>query len=425
MIRMIPGWINRPPKNRKPWLPIAAGASLIFLGVGLLWIAKHRHVVPALPLKVQALPVVVSTGTIGVDGSLSQSLGLAGVRPIESAQVQKTLNPLFNVRHSNPKDHFEITLSTTGHLLQLVYWPNSFEYFTVTRSSAGLFSATSGKVPVEGSVVGINGRIQGSLWDAMKSQGVPPEMIVRFAELFGWRIDFLTEPRLGDQYSMVWKRSYGNGAERDENILAASYTGRESGTLCAYPLAGEYYDAEGNSLRGEFLRAPLVYRRISSYFTEHRYHPILKIYRPHHGIDYAAPYGTPASSIADGVVISKGWEGGLGNELRVRHTGSYVSIYGHLKSYARNIHIGSHVKQGQVIGYVGSTGLSTGPHLHFGFERDGHLINFFSLKMKNSRKTVPSPERQHFEEIKKQAQTLFAQLLPGKPIQMVQKEGTP
>ncbi len=192
----------------------------------------------------------------------------------------------------------------------------------------------------------------------------------------------------------------------------------KKGALYAFPLAGEFYDADGNSLKGEFLRAPLVYRRISSYFTEHRYHPILRIYRPHHGIDYAAPSGTPASSIADGVVIAKGWEGGLGNELRVRHSGSYVSIYGHLRGYARGIHVGSHVKQGQVIGYVGSTGLSTGPHLHFGFERDGKLINFFSLKMTNSRKTFLQRNVRTFEEIKKHAQALFAQLSqPGASLQ--------
>ena len=355
--------------------------------------------------------VIVSTGTIGEEGSLSQSMGLAGVPPMEAAQVERTLRPLFNPRYSKPKHSYEIIRSTSGHFIQMTYRPNAFEYFVVTRSTSGVFAASAGKIQSEQTLAGVNGQIQGSLWDAMSRQGVSPEMIIRFAELFSWRMDFLTEPRVGDTYKMVWKRSSGNGAIRDEDILCAAYTSRERGELYAFPLAGEYYDAEGNSLRGEFLRAPLVYRRISSYFTEHRYHPILRYYRPHHGIDYAAPFGTPASSIADGVVIAKGWEGGLGNELRVRHSGSYVSIYGHLQGYPRGIHIGSHVKQGQVIGYVGSTGLSTGPHLHFGFEQDGQADQFLQDETQAIlARAFPSPERQHFEDIKKQAFALFAQL---------------
>lgn len=285
--------------------------------------------------------------------------------------------------------------------------------------------ASASKITLEESTVGVSGQIQGSLWDAMTRQGVPPEMIIRFAELFSWRLDFLTEPRKGDTYKLIWKRNHGNGAIRDTDIICASYISHEKGEFFAYPLAGEYFDTDGNSLKGEFLRAPLVYRRISSYFTEHRFHPILRIYRPHHGIDYAAPAGTPASSIADGIVIAKDWGGGLGNELRVRHAGSYVSIYGHLRGYARGIHIGSHVKQGQVIGYVGSTGLSTGPHLHFGFERDGQLINFFSLKMKNSRRSIPPAERQHFEQIKQSDGALLAQLAqPGAPLQVLSANPT-
>jgi murein DD-endopeptidase MepM/ murein hydrolase activator NlpD len=389
--------------------------GLLFLPLLSVFVSCKRRPVPSLP---PPEAVIVSSGTIGEGGSLSDSLGQTGIPPTESAQVQITLKPLFNPRYSKAKDKYEVVRSTTGHFVQLTYWPNSFDYFTVTRSTSGMLSAAKGKVSAEPIIAGVNGKIQGSLWDAMSRQGVPPEMIIRFAELFSWRIDFLTEPRVGDTYKLVWKRSLGNGAIRDDAILCASYTSREKGELAAYPLAGDYFDGDGNSLKGEFLRAPLVYRRISSYFTEHRFHPILRYYRPHHGIDYAAPAGTPASSIADGVVIAKGWEGGLGNELRVRHNGSYVSIYGHLRGYPKGIHIGTHVRQGQVIGYVGSTGLSTGPHLHFGFERDGKLINFFTLKMKNSRKHVPQPEHQHFEQIKKDSQALFAQLAQvGGPLQ--------
>jgi len=364
--------------------------------------------------------VYTSTGTIGVHGSLSDSLGASGVPAIEAAQIERTLKPLFNPRYSKARDYYQVQVSTAHHFVQMTYWPNSFDYFTVIRSSTGTFTASAGKVALEESIVGVSGQIQGSLWEAMVTQETPPEMIYRFAELFGWRIDFLTEPRKGDTYKLVWKRHSGNGAIKDGDIVCAYYGSREKGELYAYPLAKEYFDQDGNSLRGEFLRAPLAYRRISSRFTEHRFHPILRYYRPHHGIDYSAARGTPAVSIGEGVVIGKGYEGGLGNEVKIRHAGSYVSIYGHLMGYAKGIHEGAHVKQGQVVGYVGSTGLSTGPHLHFGFERDGQLINFLSLKMQANRKSIPSPERSHFEQIKNDAKILLDQLTqPGNPLKVL------
>ena len=354
---------------------------------------------------------------------MSQALGNAGVVPLEAAQIERAMKPVFNPRNSQEKDHYEIHRSTDGHFHQLIYWPKvfrDFEYVTVRTSTGGPFIASRMEIPHDETLAGVSGDIHESLEKSMANQGVPREVIYRLADIFGWRIDFLTEPREGDVYKIVWRRYLGKSATRDGEIISALYRGKETGEVYAFRLAGDYFDQGGESLRGEFLRAPLQYRRISSYFTEHRYHPILKFFRPHHGIDYAAPFGTPASSIADGVVIAKGWEGGLGNELRVRHAGSYVSIYGHLSGYPRGIHVGAHVKQGQVIGYVGSTGMSTGPHLHFGFERDGRLINFFSLKMKNSRKSVPLPERPHFEKIKKNAQVLFDQLAkPGAPLQVL------
>jgi len=408
-------WVQRHPTGTPLRIKAALLLVLVIAG-GLIFLGwkyfRAMDLHRPLPKSTPPVPsIIISTGTIGTGGSLSDSLGQTGLSAMDISQVERALRPLFNPRYSKPKDVYEVRLSTTGQFHKLTYWPTPFEYFTVARSSSGMMEASASKVALTESTVGVSGQIQGSLWDAMSRQGVPPEMVIRFAELFSWRIDFLTEPRKGDTYKMAWKRRRGNGAIRDTDIVCASYSSREKGDLYAYLLAGEYFDADGNSLKGEFLRAPLAYRRISSYFTEHRFHPILRIYRPHHGIDYAAPAGTPASSIADGVIISKGWEGGLGNELRVRHAGSYVSIYGHLRGYPRGIRIGSHVKQGQVIGYVGSTGLSTGPHLHFGFERDGQLVNFFRLKMKNSRRSIPPAERQHFEEIKQNAAALFTKLV--------------
>jgi murein DD-endopeptidase MepM/ murein hydrolase activator NlpD len=137
----------------------------------------------------------------------------------------------------------------------------------------------------------------------------------------------------------------------------------------------EYYDCDGNSVRRVFLKSPLNYRRISSYFSNRRFHPILKTYRPHHGVDYAAPTGTPVVSIGDGRVTKAGWNGGMGNYVEIRHNNIYTSCYGHLSRYGRGVRGGVRVKQGQIIGYVGSTGLSTGPHLDFRVKKYGSYVN--------------------------------------------------
>ncbi|HIC90700.1 MAG TPA: M23 family metallopeptidase, partial [Syntrophaceae bacterium] len=138
---------------------------------------------------------------------------------------------------------------------------------------------------------------------------------------------------------------------------------------------GDYYDSEGRCLRKQFLKSPLRYKRISSYFSRRRFHPILKIYRPHLGIDYAAPVGTPVESIGDGKIEFIGWKGDYGRFIRVKHNRNYITTYGHLSRFAKGLKKGSRIKQGQVIGYVGSTGLATGPHLDFRMIRNGRFVN--------------------------------------------------
>jgi murein DD-endopeptidase MepM/ murein hydrolase activator NlpD len=137
----------------------------------------------------------------------------------------------------------------------------------------------------------------------------------------------------------------------------------------------DYYDEKGNSLRKVFLKSPLRYSRISSGFSKRRLHPILKIYRPHPGVDYAAPTGTPVVAVGDGRVISRRWKNGYGRFIAIRHNSRYVTTYGHLYRYASKIEVGSNVKQGQVIGYVGASGLATGPHLDFRMKKDGRFVN--------------------------------------------------
>jgi hypothetical protein len=359
--------------------------------------------------------IQVSSGSIGTGGSLSSALGQEGFSALQISSIERALRPIFNSRYAQAKHVYEVHRSSGGGLVRFVYRPDPFERYVVTPSSGGAFTAAIVKEPLEESIVGVGGELKTSLWESMIRQEVPPEMIYRFAEIFSWRFDFLTEPRQGDAYKMVWRRYRGNSATRDGEIVTAYYKSKDKGELWAFPVGNEFYDADGDSLHGEFLRAPLAYRRISSVFTEKRYHPILRYYRPHHGIDYSAARGTPVVSVGDGVVIEmrRGYNKGLGTEVRVRHAGSYQSVYGHLHNFAKGLRVGSRVKQGQVIGYVGSTGLSTGPHLHFGFERSGQMINFLNLRVKDNRKKVPASERSRFQRVKAECESLLAQLKEG------------
>ena len=206
----------------------------------------------------------------------------------------------------------------------------------------------------------------------------------QFVRIFRHRIDFHTWTRPGDYYAFVCEYledSFGNA--RYGKILVAKYVGRVVRADAVY-YKGAYYDSKGYSLTGTFLaspidagwlRAPLRYKRISSRYTWHRRHPILGIVRPHLGVDYAAPMGTPIRSVADGVVIWKGWIGGYGRTVKIRHKGGIISQYAHMSRYASGLRVGQRVKKGQVIGYVGMSGLATGPHLDFRIKVNGRFVN--------------------------------------------------
>jgi murein DD-endopeptidase MepM/ murein hydrolase activator NlpD len=200
--------------------------------------------------------------------------------------------------------------------------------------------------------------------------------VLQFADIFAWTVDFLTECRRGDRFRLLYVQETGNGAT---DVLAAAYAQRDT-THIGLSLPREdggtdYYTPTGTNLRKAFLRSPLNYRRISSRFSYSRYHPILKIRRPHLGVDYAAPTGTPVVSVADGKVSFAGWKGGYGRYVKIKHTGGCYTAYGHLSRFARGVRKGARVSQGQVIGYVGSTGLSTGPHLDYRVQMQGRYVD--------------------------------------------------
>ena len=224
--------------------------------------------------------------------------------------------------------------------------------------------------------------IESSLWNAMAGNGLPTELALELSDIYAWTIDFFGLQK-GDSIRVYYDEQYVDSTRIGIGRIYAAdfYHGRKWQEAYWFE-AGEihnYYDKEGNSLRKAFLKAPLNYKRISSGFSYNRMHPVHKVVRPHTGVDYAAPMGTPVVSIGDGKVIQREYRGGGGNTVKIKHNATYTTAYLHLSKYAEGLAVGQHVRQGQVIGYVGSTGTSTGPHLDFRVWKNGTPID--PLKM--------------------------------------------
>ncbi|MCU7945715.1 MAG: peptidoglycan DD-metalloendopeptidase family protein, partial [Candidatus Thiodiazotropha sp. (ex Cardiolucina cf. quadrata)] len=216
--------------------------------------------------------------------------------------------------------------------------------------------------------------------------GLSERLIMQLADIFGWDIDFALEIRSGDRFTVIFQEDYLDGEKlRDGPILAAEFVnqGRTYRALRYTDDSGnsDYFTPKGRSMRKAFLRAPVDFRRISSKFTRERYHPVLGKKRPHRGVDYAAKTGTPIKSAGDGKIIHRGKKGGYGRTVIIQHGQTYTTLYAHLSRYNKKAKRGQKVKQGQVIGYVGKTGLATGPHLHYEFRVNGVHRNPLTVKL--------------------------------------------
>jgi murein DD-endopeptidase MepM/ murein hydrolase activator NlpD len=224
----------------------------------------------------------------------------------------------------------------------------------------------------------VSGEIQSSLWDAMINAGLNPELLVNISEMYAWTIDFFALQK-GDSFRIMFRENYiGGNSVGIAKIYGAEFT-HDGKRYTAIPFiqngVESYFDTTGNSLRRAFLKSPLQYARVSSRFSSGRMHPILRIVRPHFGVDYAAQEGTPVHSIGDGKVISAGIEEEAGRIVRIMHNSVYSTAYMHLSGFGKNISKGATVKQGDIIGYVGSSGLATGPHLDFRFFKNGYAVD--------------------------------------------------
>lgn len=250
--------------------------------------------------------------------------------------------------------------------------------------------------------------IESSLWNEMAGNDLPVELALELSEIYAWTIDFFGLQQ-GDSIRVFYDEQYVDSVRWGIGRIYAANFYHDKRWQEAYwfdiadyqatdTRCRGYFDAEGNSLRKAFLKAPLNYKRISSKFTYARKHPVYKVVRPHTGVDYAAPAGTPVVAIGDGVVIEKGYKGGGGNSVKIRHNSTYTTAYLHLSKYGKDIAVGKRVNQGQVIGYVGSTGASTGPHLDFRVWKGGSPID--PLKMVSPPvEPIPATLRPTFDSV--------------------------
>ncbi|MDO8427156.1 MAG: peptidoglycan DD-metalloendopeptidase family protein [Deltaproteobacteria bacterium] len=326
---------------------------------------------------------------------------------VPGAEIQEILErarPVYDLKQLK-KDSVLRAFTKQDRLERIEYKFGDYETLIAEREEGGSFRAFSSELPHEMKETLISGTIENSLYEDGLKAGADAQAVMELSDIFAWDIDFASDIRKGDTFKIVSQVLYVEGVPvRTGRILGAEMVNGGKKYSAVYfegKESGSYYDSDGKSLRRTLLKSPLRFRRITSYFSRGRFHPILKKYRPHHGIDYGAPSGTPVESAGSGRVAYAGWKKGYGNFVEIRHNNNYSTAYGHLSRIAKGIRKGSKVDQGDLIGNVGSTGISTGPHLHYEVKLAGRLINPLSIKAVPDR-AVSRNDARRFASVKEE-----------------------
>lgn len=326
--------------------------------------------------------------------------------PAQIHRLAQACQEVYSLRKLTAGHPYELTLKDS-QLQKLCYTINQDEQLIIQRQQ-GQFQAHKRPIPYDVRTDKIEGRISSSLFQAVHASGENPELAMRLADIFAWDIDFIRDLRQGDRFTVLIEKRYLNDRFKGYGkLLAACFVNQKQphyairfedaeGTNNA-----EFYDLEGKSLRKSFLKAPLDYTRISSGYSHRRKHPVLNVYRPHLAIDYAAPTGTPIHAVADGRVIIKSKDRSNGRMVRLQHPNSYQTNYIHMSRFASGLHVGKKVQQGEIIGYVGATGLATGPHLDYRVYKHGHPINPLKIKAEPAAPVPPNKQTAFQQVVKK------------------------
>jgi len=315
--------------------------------------------------------------------NFTSALEKFGLSHQDAANASSAAQHAFNLRQVRAGNTITVGRSVEGDLREIDYKIDPDRMLRIVPAESG-FTAEVKAIPSKTEVTAVTGQLDDSLFNAVEQAGESPEIAMRLAQIFGYDLDFYTDPRRGDTFRVLLeKKKYANGQTAGYGkIFAAEYNngGKKYEALLFHDEFGRpaYYNADGKSLQKAFLRSPLKFSApVTSHFSNARFHPILKTVRPHMGTDYGAPIGTPVQAIGSGRVVFAGLKGGEGNMVQIAHTNGYETMYLHLsRMYVR---AGEHVEIGKTIGLVGSTGLSTGPHLDFRILQKGQYKNFEKL----------------------------------------------
>jgi murein DD-endopeptidase MepM/ murein hydrolase activator NlpD len=401
------------------WLMIIVVAVFAVVGCYLTRFEYERRLAREFALASHRIPVpppklVVTSSAVPRGAPFATVLARMNVDPQTASQITSVARPVFDFRLFRAGNELKIARTLLGHLEELSYQIDPERILSVVFRD-GAFHAEVQTIPSVTETDGVSGKVQGSLFEAVTRAGESPELAMRIADIFSWDLDFYTDLRPGDTFRVVVeKKKIASGQTiAYGRILAAEYDndGRHYRAVLFHDPSGApaYYTPDGKSLKKAFLHSPLKFAAvITSHFSYSRFHPILKVYRPHLGTDYAAPIGTPVQTIGDGRVIFAGRKGEDGNLIKIQHSNGYVTYYMHLSRIL--VRDGQHVAQGQRIGLVGMTGLATGPHLDFRIERGGQFMNFERLPLPPS-EPVASSEMAEFTAVRDKEMALLP--LPG------------
>jgi murein DD-endopeptidase MepM/ murein hydrolase activator NlpD len=366
-------------RKRKKWI-LLLGSFLVGLPVLIYFFVFSPTSPPPsapspapLPQTPQEPPLHTIEGEVKEQRTLFQSLSKKDIPLRWIDLIISKLKPYVNFRKIKGGTYRFIT-DVEGELVKFIYEASPTEIYEIVKDSEG-YIAQRKKIQLETRLAKVVGEIHSSLFEAMDAIGEQDSLTIAFAEILAWEIDFYKDVREGDRFKVVVEKVYkGDQFIRYGTPYAIEYQRGEK-IIRGIHYKNGYYDDRGVSLKKAFLKAPLRFNRISSKFSRARIHPILGGVRPHFGVDYAAPSGTPIWAVANGIVASCGWNSGFGNQVILRHANGYATYYGHLSRFGPAIRKGARVRQQQIIGYVGSTGLSTGPHLDYRLTKDSRFRN--------------------------------------------------
>ncbi|MBC8209534.1 MAG: peptidoglycan DD-metalloendopeptidase family protein [Gammaproteobacteria bacterium] len=331
--------------------------------------------------------------------SIFMQAGLGASATYEVTQLNEQTKNLSRIR---PGQSISILTDAENKLSSLKYKPSLTETFSIKRKEDGSLSSELLHHQLDPFPVFKSGEITSSLFLDAEKNDIPENLIMEMAAIFGWDIDFSLDLRKGDQFSVVYNELFKDGEKiRDGRILATQFINQGKSYKAVHytdPSGNSgYYTPDGKSMRKAFLRSPVKFSHISSRFSGNRWHPILSKWRSHKGVDYAAARGTPIYASGDGKISFIGTKGGYGKTIFIQHGGKYLTVYAHLSRNAQNMKEGKRIKQGQVIGYVGSTGLASGPHLHYEFRVDGVHRNPLTVKLPAA-EPIDSAYMEHFNK---------------------------